>query len=81
MKKHLALFAACVFAVTMMAEEIPANYYDAINGTQDSVLKSTLSQIVRGGIRYEYGVNTYHSTNNPPEWVAGAEAAQAAGRR
>ena len=71
MKKHLALFAACVFAVTMMAEEIPANYYDAINGTQDSVLKSTLSLIVRGGERYEYGPNQYHSTSNPPEWQKG----------
>ena len=71
MKKHLALFAACVFAVTMMAEEIPANYYDAINGMQDSVLKSTLSLIVRGGERYEYGPNQYHSTSNPPEWQKG----------
>lgn len=71
MKRHITLFAACLFAITMMAEDIPENYYDAINGTQDSVLKSTLSLIVRGGIRYDYGVTTYHSTNNPPEWMAG----------
>lgn len=55
----------------MLADEIPVGYYDAIQGTQDSVLKSTLSLIVRGGTRYEYGINQYHSTNNPPEWVAG----------
>ena len=54
-----------------MAEAIPAGFYDAINGTQDSVLKSTLSLLVRGGERYEYGVNQYHSSSNPPEWQKG----------
>ena len=71
MKRHISIFAGLLFAIAMMAEDIPAGYYDAINGTQDSVLKSTLSLIVRGGVRYEYGTNSYHSTNNPPEWMAG----------
>lgn len=71
MKSRLILLAALFCSASMMAEDIPAGYYDAINGTQDSVLKSTLSLIVRGGIRYEYGINQYHSTNNPPEWMAG----------
>ena len=65
------LFIALCLSVSMLADEIPVGYYDAIQGTQDSVLKSTLSLIVRGGTRYEYGINQYHSTNNPPEWVAG----------
>lgn len=71
MKKTLVLFASICVSVIAMAEMIPAGYYDNINGTQDSVLKSTLSLIVRGGTRYDYGINTYHSTNNPPEWYAG----------
>jgi len=65
------LFIALCLSVSLLADEIPVGYYDAIQGTQDSVLKSTLSLIVRGGTRYEYGINQYHSTNNPPEWVAG----------
>jgi hypothetical protein len=65
------LFIALCLSVSLLADEIPVGYYDAIQGTQDSVLKSTLSLIVRGGTRYEYGTNQYHSTNNPPEWVAG----------
>ena len=70
--KRLILFGTIVFwALGLMAEAIPANYYDAIDGKQDSVLKSTLSELVRGGVRYEYGINQYHSTSNPPEWEAG----------
>lgn len=60
-----------LLAVSLSAAEIPESYYAAIEGTQDSVLKSTLSLIVRGGSRYEYGTNAYHSSNNPPEWIAG----------
>ena len=71
MKRHFVFLASLLTAVSLSAAEIPAGYYDAIEGTQDSVLKSTLSQIVRGGERYEYGINAYHSTNNPPEWMAG----------
>jgi len=71
MKSKLILLTLLLGSIVGMAEEIPAGYYDAINGKQDSVLKSTLSQIVRGGTRYDYGINTYHSTNNPPEWYAG----------
>ena len=52
MKKSLILFLVAAFTLSVYAEDIPAGYYDAIDGQQDSVLKSTLSQIVRGGIRY-----------------------------
>ena len=71
MKRASIFIATILFSVGMMAEDIPAGYYDAINGKQDSVLKSTLSLIVRGGERYEYGPNQYHSTSNPPEWEKG----------
>lgn len=71
MKRHFSIFAGLLFAIGMMAEAIPTGYYDAINGKQDSVLKTTLSLLVRGGERYEYGINQYHSTSNPPEWQKG----------
>ncbi len=71
MQKHLFLILTVLFSIGMMAEDIPTGFYDAINGTQDSVLKSTLSLLVRGGERYEYGVTTYHSSSNPPEWEKG----------
>ena len=71
MKKLLLLCATVIVSLSVMAEAIPAGFYDAINGTQDSVLKSTLSLLVRGGERYEYGVNQYHSSSNPPEWQKG----------
>lgn len=71
MKKHFFLILTVLFSVGMMAEDIPAGFYDAINGTQDSVLKSTLSLLVRGGERYEYGANQYHTSSNPPAWEKG----------
>lgn len=71
MKKIILTLTAFIVSVTLFAEDIPAGYYSAIDGKQDSVLKSTLSLIVRGGDRYEYGITTYHSSNNPPEWMAG----------
>lgn len=62
---------AVLLPMMLCAEPIPTGYYDSIAGKSDSILKSTLSLICRGGVRYEYGTNQYHSTNNPPEWVAG----------
>lgn len=71
MKRTLFIVTILIYATGIMAETIPAGYYDAINGKKDSVLKTTLSLLVRGGERYEYGINQYHSTNNPPEWQKG----------
>ena len=71
MKKHFLLLVTAILSATLMAEDIPAGYYDAIQGTQDSVLKSTLSLLTRGGMRYEYGINQFHSSSNPPEWEKG----------
>lgn len=61
-KLLLTLIICGCFAYTN-AEELPTGYYDAIQGTQDSVLKATLHQIIKGGERYVYGPTTYHTTN------------------
>ena len=71
MKRHLSLTIALFFALGMMAEAIPAGYYQDINGKKDAELKTALSQIVRGGERYNYGITTYHTSSNPPEWEVG----------
>lgn len=55
---------ACICVVLAHAEQLPNGYYDAIQGKQDSVLKATLHQIIKGGERYVYGSTTYHTTNN-----------------
>lgn len=72
MKNATTLFLMLFAATSMFAADIPAGYYDNIDGKQDSVLKSELSFIIRGGTRYEYGVTTYHSTDDPDgKWHAG----------
>lgn len=71
MKKSFILFIVTAFTLSVYAEDIPAGYYDAIDGQQDSVLKSTLFSIIKGGERYFYGTNQYHSSSNPPEWEKG----------
>lgn len=58
-----AVWLVCC-AVYVSAEDMPVGYYNAIQGTQDSVLKATLHQIIKGGERYVYGSTTYHTTNN-----------------
>lgn len=69
--KKIFLFFAVLFSVRLAAADIPTGYYDAIDGKQDSVLKSTLYSIIKGGERYFYGPNQYHSSSNPPEWEKG----------
>ena len=71
MKKHVLFALTLFFAVGMMAEAIPEGYYDGINGKKDAELKTTLSELVRGGIRYDYGVTTYHTSSKPGEWEKG----------
>ena len=46
MKKYLFLTIAVFFSFALMAEDIPTGYYSSIDGKKDSVLKSTLSQII-----------------------------------
>lgn len=66
MKSLKCLCSILLFSCTayLYAEDIPMGYYNAIQGTQDSVLKATLHQIIKGGERYVYGSTTYHTTNN-----------------
>lgn len=71
MKKYLFLIITLFFSIGLMAEAIPAGYYDAIDGKKDSVLKSTLYQIIKGGDRYYYGPNDVHTSANPPLWEVG----------
>ena len=69
--KTKLLLSVLFCSATLLAADIPAGYYDAINGTQDSVLKSTLYTIIKGGDRYVYGTNEYHTSSRPPEWEKG----------
>lgn len=72
MKKYLSLSIALFFALGMLAEAIPAGFYNSINGKKDAELKTALSLLVRGGERYEYGVTTYHTSNDKDgKWKKG----------
>jgi hypothetical protein len=75
MKNATTLFLMLFAATSMFAADIPAGYYDNIDGKSDATLKSALSLIIRGGTRYVYGVTQYHSRDdqdhNPPEYHAG----------
>ncbi len=55
----------------MRAEPIRKNYYAHIEGLRDSALKSALHDSICGGVRYDYGTNKYHTSNNPPSWQKG----------
>lgn len=62
LKVLCAVLLVCC-AAYVSAEDMPAGYYNAIQGTKDSMLKTALHQIIKGGERYIYGPNTYHTTN------------------
>lgn len=62
LKVLCAVLLVCC-AAYVSAEDMPAGYYNTIQGTKDSMLKTTLHQIIKGGERYIYGPNTYHTTN------------------
>lgn len=68
---RLFLLLSLGLTLALHAEDIPTGYYDHINGLSDSLLKSALHDSICGGVRYEYGKNQYHSSNNPPQWIAG----------
>lgn len=54
MRKHFSIICllCCSFA---FAEQMPAGYYDGIDGKQDSVLKGTLKNIIRSHTVIDYG--------------------------
>lgn len=55
MKKHYLLFLGIMCALALSAEQMPEGYYNAINGKKDAELKTAISKIILGGVRYEYG--------------------------
>ncbi|MCQ2310380.1 MAG: endonuclease [Paludibacteraceae bacterium] len=63
-------FVLLTIATFLYAEPIPPGYYAAIDGKADSVLKSTLHEIVKGGERWKYGYDA-HTTNKQGEWKIG----------
>lgn len=64
MNKRISLLTLllCLVILTMQAEVMPAGYYNAIQGKADAELKKALFQIIKGGERYVYGTNEYHTT-------------------
>ena len=54
MKKTYFLWL-CLLPLIAWAEEMSVGYYDAIEGKQDSILKSTLSKIIRPHTAISYG--------------------------
>lgn len=55
MKKSFFLLFALIVILPLSAEQMPAGYYDAINGKKGSALKTALFNIISGGDRYDYG--------------------------
>ncbi|MCQ2342648.1 MAG: endonuclease [Paludibacteraceae bacterium] len=68
--KRIIPFVLLAIATFLYAEPVPVGYYDAIDGKADSLLKSTLHDIVKGGERWKYGYDA-HSTNKSGEWKIG----------
>lgn len=60
-----------VASAGLRAEPIRKDYYSHIEGLSDSALKSALHDSICDGVRYEYGTNKYHTSNNPPSWQKG----------
>lgn len=55
------LISLALCASIALAEEMPAGYYDAVNGTKDSELKGTLKTIIRNHTVMAYGSGTNSS--------------------
>ena len=64
MKKHiLSIFAFLLVAQVAFAESMPANFYNSVNGLQDSIFKGTLKTLIREHTVIPYG-NGSNSTWN-----------------
>lgn len=58
--KQIGLFSLLIiFCLPLFAEEMPAGYYDAINGLKDATLKGTLRTCIRKHTPIEYGDDTW----------------------
>ena len=67
MKKLLLLVLSAIVSMSLWAEQMPKGYYDAINGKKDAELKTTLSEIIKGGERLPYGTEFHSTTKVDPE--------------
>ncbi len=61
MKKGIVLISMLCCVAFALAEVMPANYYDGIDGKQDSILKGTLKTIIRSHTVIPYGSGTNSS--------------------
>lgn len=59
--RKIILFFASICVLPIVAAEIPVDYYTSANGKSDSILKSTLSQIIRKHTVLSYGNGTNSS--------------------
>ena len=60
MKKTLFILISLVLSIGFaVAEDMPAGYYDAVNGTKDGKLKGTLKLIIRDHTVIPYGDDTW----------------------
>lgn len=70
--KKFFLLTALLCTSLCFAEQMPIGYYDDANGKADAELMEALHQIIRGGERYNYGSNDYHTTTDPKgQWKKG----------
>lgn len=70
--RKITILAALLTVSITWAEQMPDGYYNAANGKSDEQLMEALHQTIRGGDRYNYGSNDYHSTDDPQgRWKKG----------
>ncbi len=62
MKNTIVLTLSLLLTISIFAEQMPSGYYNAINGKKDAELKTSLSQIIKGGTRVPYGTE-FHTTD------------------
>ena len=59
-RKQIGIFSLLIiFCLPLFAEEMPAGYYDAINGLKDATLKGTLKTCIRKHTPIDYGDDTW----------------------
>ena len=64
MKKTYLFIAALFVAIAISAEQMPKDYYNAINGKKDAELKTALSQII-----YPVDWSTMTQTSSKPNYI------------
>ena len=59
MKKTILLLVTVFVSISLMAEQMPEDYYNAANGKQDAELKTALYNIIKEGTRMSYGSGSW----------------------